>query len=73
MNRRIRKNAKEFAAAVANAKNIRCYSLDNCFSGKSADVIPAYLANDFELSHDGETYKARVHSNLWYEFNASIA
>jgi hypothetical protein len=73
MTRTIRKNSKEFTAAFANATNIRCYSLSNYFNGSTVAAICDYDRENCKLVHDGETYKARVHSNLWYEFNARTA
>lgn len=72
MNRTVRKNYKEFAAAVAGAKNIRIFSLDNCFTGVAAEAFPRWIgADDFKLTADADGYKARVHSNLWIEFEAA--
>lgn len=66
--RRIRKNSREFAAAIANATDIRAYSLNNGFSGKVIEAFPAYLNNDFSIIHDGKRYHAHVHSNLYFDF-----
>lgn len=68
--RRVRKNSREFKAALANATNIKCYSLENYFSGKPVATVP--YGDDVDLSHDGERYHARVHSNLWFEFTATV-
>lgn len=72
MSRTVRKNTKEFTAAVAGAKNIRIFSLDNGFTGVAADEFPRWIgADDFKLIADADGYKARVHSNLWIEFEAA--
>lgn len=66
--RTIRKNSKEFEAAIASATAIKAFSLDNGFSGAAVEVFPAWIGRDFRLYAEGDTYKAHVHSNLWYEF-----
>lgn len=66
--RRIRKNSKEFKAAIANATDIRAYSLDNGFSGKVVESIPSYLNNDFSMVHHKGRYHIHVHSNLYFDF-----
>ena len=71
MQRTIKKNSKEFAAAVAGATDVKVYSLDNCFTGVSVETFPAWV-DDFKLYAIGEMYKARVHSNLWIEFKAVV-
>lgn len=71
--RRIRKNSKEFTAAITNATDIRAYSLNNCFSGALVQTIPAYLNNDFSMVHDGKRYHIHVHSNLYFDFTVPEA
>ena len=72
MTRTIRRNSKEFEAAFANATDIKVYSLSNYFNGSPAAKIDAYDRENCKLVHDGQVYKARVHSNLWYEFTATV-
>jgi len=71
--RRIRKNSKEFKAAIANATDIRAYSLNNCFIGAVVQAIPAYLNNDFSMVHHKGRYHIHVHSNLYFDFTAEVA
>lgn len=71
MTKVVRKNSKQFKAAIESARDIRVFSLENYFHGKPVDAIPAWIANDFQLVTDGAKYTARVHSNLWYEFEAA--
>lgn len=71
MSRTVRKNSKEFAAAVSGAKNIKVFSLGNGFTGQPVDEFPQWVGNDFQLVADAGGYKARVHSNLWFEFEVA--
>lgn len=59
--------------------NVRIYSLDNCFSGEAAKD-DAYCINwarkldaKFQIDEATGTGRARVHSNLWYEFDVRSA
>lgn len=70
MQRTVKKNSKEFAAAVAGATDVRVYSLDNGFTGAQVEAFPAWI-DDFKLYAIGDGYKARVHSNLWVEFKVA--
>lgn len=70
MERTVKKNSKEFAAAVAKAIEVRIYSLDNGFTGVSSEGFPKWV-DDFKLYAKGNEYKARVHSNLWVEFKVA--
>lgn len=70
MQRTVKKNSKEFAAAVAGATDVRVYSLDNGFSGASVEGFPKWIVN-FKLCSKGEGYSAHVHSNLWVEFKVA--
>lgn len=67
----VRKNSKEFAAAVAGAQNIKAYSLENGFTGKPVAEFPKWIGSDFKLARSGDGYSAYVHSNLWYEFEVA--
>lgn len=71
MNRTVRKNTKEFAAAVKSARNVRVFSLDNGFSGAAAAEFPRWIGDDFKLYAGTNGYQARVHSNLWVEFEVA--
>ena len=64
------------------ARDMRCYSLDNDFVGTPVDAdrvrriieaywfLPsAYSAAKVATNHHGG-YTMRVHSNLWFEFDA---
>lgn len=66
--RRIRKNSKEFKTALANATDIRAYSLNNNFSGAIVQSIPSYLNNNFSMVHHQGRYHIHVHSNLYFDF-----
>ena len=70
MERTVRRNSKEFGAAIAGASEIRIYSLDNGFTGADADSFPSWV-EDFKLYARGNEYKAYVHSNLWVEFKVA--
>ena len=73
---KIRRNSKELPEIFARAKNIRVYSLNNCFVGKllAGDTQQDYLAETFretrfaELTRNNGTFTLHIHSNLWYEF-----
>lgn len=93
---KIAKNTKKAKAALTSAKNVRCYSKGNDFSGAPMAEHPlVYVGESYprqlvkvsqaefmaeELSDrnaflyqaiDGN-YKIRIHTNLWYEFEASL-
>ncbi len=80
MNKTIRKNSKKGQIAIDSAKGFKIFSLNNDFSGKWVDtnedireeVRKAWqklLGSGMVIYGDGH-YKARVHSNLWFEFVA---
>ena len=71
MNKRIRRNSKVFASTIANAKNVLCFSLSNGFCGREIThpISDDDKANG-ELWRVADTYRLRVHSNLWYEWVA---
>lgn len=71
MSKTIRKTSTEFAAAVAGAKNVKVFSLDNDFSGAPAPTFPKWIGEKFQMVRDGARYTARVHSNLWVEFEVA--
>jgi hypothetical protein len=71
MERTIRKNSKEFTAALKGARNVRVYSLDNGFRGAPVAEFPRWV-DDFALYAGAAGYKARVHSNLWVEFEGAL-
>ena len=93
----ITKTTKAAKQAIANAKNIRCYSLSNNFSGEPIQDKPVIWGGEIvnnqyrsliEVTQSeflerelngrnakltkGESgkYNLRVHSNLWYSFEA---
>jgi hypothetical protein len=75
---KIRRNSKNLSKIFSAAHSCKVFSLSNHFSGEllAADSVNDYLIKEFadtytELVWNGkETYKLRVHSNLWYEFTA---
>lgn len=68
----VRRNTKQFVAAIEGARNIRVFSLDNGFSGTPVDEFPRWIEpSDIQLVVSGEKYTARVHSNLWFEFGVA--
>lgn len=72
MTKTVRKNSKQFSAAIEGARNLRVYSLDNGFTGVAADGFPSWVdRSDIQLVTDGNRYTARVHSNLWFEFEVA--
>ena len=76
---KIRRNAKKKIEDIARrATGMKCYSLDNNFSGQPIDlsfttpekVIRHRMADrssDMVREDDG-TYRLRVHGNLWFKF-----
>jgi len=70
----IAKNTNRAKQAVANAKDIRCFSLNNNFSGMP--LADQSLASELKSNRsrltvsDNGRYTIHVHSNLWYEFQA---
>jgi hypothetical protein len=75
----IAKNTKRAKKAIANATDVRCFSLSNDFSGKLIEVghLSGFLSRELAGLHAkltvGENghYRIYVHSNLWYEFEAA--
>jgi len=64
---------------VSRFSNVRIYSLDNCFTGEAAKD-DAYciewarkLEAKFQIDEATGAGRARVHSNLWYEFDVKPA
>ena len=60
-------------------RNVRIYSLENCFTGETAkdDVYCIEWARKldakFQVDEASGKGRARVHSNLWYEFDVTEA
>ena len=50
--------------------NIRCYSLDNSFTGEPVTSLDFAVRVGAKFQWDGATKgRARCHSNLWYDFD----
>lgn len=58
------------AAFLPKITNVKCYSLDNGFSGTDATIDWA-VKLQAKFSTDGKKGVARCHSNLWYEFEVA--
>lgn len=71
MTKIVRKTSNEFAAAITGAKNVKVFSLENDFSGAAAAGFPKWIGDKFQMVRDGSLYTARVHSNLWVEFEVA--
>jgi hypothetical protein len=74
----IAKNTNKAKQIVANAKDIRCYSLENGFSGKPMTSGPALLTEELNsfrvklVAGENGFYTINVHSNLWYTFRSQL-
>lgn len=82
----IRRNTKKAKAIINNAKEVRVYSLGNCFNGSNftngnipaedcsqvaIDWITKKMEDGAKLTHSHDNfYSVTVHSNLWYEFES---
>lgn len=74
----IAKNTNRAKATIQNARDIRCFSLGNNFSGQliASDFNASnFLAGQLNSLHSKLTgkdgyYVLHVDSNLWYEFKA---
>ena len=67
----IRKNTKARAAAIANAKDLQVFTLNNNFTGAPvASILPHHLESSKLSQHEDGKYSLHVHSNCWYEFTA---
>lgn len=67
----VRKTSTEFAAALEGAKSVKVFSLDNDFTGASAPSFPKWIGDKFQMVREGNRFTARVHSNLWVEFEVA--
>ena len=76
----IRHNQKVKAKTIFdNAKNIKVYTLGNCFTGESANklnykgknwLLKEWMDFDFARLMEGKPhqFQLRIHSNCWFEF-----
>lgn len=71
----IQKTSKAAKIAIANAKDVVRFSLENGFSGEpiSKDHLAVHLHSEGSKLFKGTSgvYTVRVHSNLWYEFEVA--
>jgi hypothetical protein len=74
----LRRKTKAFDAALLAAKpgQVRCYSLNNCFTGVTVDSFDRWTPrkeleqfNFAKLHQSGNKITLSVHSNLWYEWD----
>lgn len=73
----IGRNRKKLIEAIFGAaRDVKCFCLENGFSGEAVDI--AWVKKEFDqfnfakLRKTGECrYSLRVHSNCWYEFSSN--
>lgn len=67
----IAKKTKSYKSAIDSAKGIIRYDLGNDFTGKPVSSIDATSLEMGRLKKSDSGYSLRVHSNLWYEWEAA--
>jgi hypothetical protein len=68
--------ARHAAKHLDKISNVRCYSLDNSFSGelvedqaRAIDFALNRMGGKLQVSKTERQGKIRLHSNLWYNFD----
>jgi len=71
----IRRNSKRLPEVFRQARDVKVYSLDNYFVGRTLSGDPrGFLAKQLEqyrfarLYEYDHTYCLHIHGNLWYEW-----
>lgn len=69
----LRRGTKAHNTVLINARNVRCYSLSNGFTGRRAeDHTPAAAIERLDFAklrtRPEGGYCVDVHNNLWYDF-----